>query len=237
VAAEVSTQTLDEAPAGRPDLAAAAVLAGLDPGPAVWSADGRWWLVADRQRPRLLLFSADGPLLRDWAVASLDGEKRSRVAALQASPTRRSLVVALQDLAELWEISLDPQAEPIHDGLVHDYRMGEAIAKPGYLGLRRAPLQWPLLDFRLDPTGQLVLGVAAPGVAGGDALDVIHLAVRRRIARLALDGPPDLSRLAFGGGSGGHDPPWLAVALQQPGRVQCFDRHSWAPLQAGACAP
>jgi hypothetical protein len=65
--------------------------------------------------------------------------------------------------------------------------------------------------------------------------------VRRRIARLALDGPPDLSRLAFGiggsGGSSGSHRPWLAVPLRPPGQVQCFDRRTWAALQADACAP
>jgi hypothetical protein len=214
--------------------AAAATQAGLDPGAAVASADGQWWLVADRQQPRLLLLGADGRLQRDWVVASLDGRQRSRVAALQTSPARRSVVVALQDLAELWEISFDPQAEPIHDGLVHDYRMAEAIAKPGYLGLRRVPLEQPLQDFRIDPTGQLVLGVAAPGAVGGEALQVIHLAVRRRIARLALDGPPDLARLVFGSTDGRR---WLAVALLGDGRPlwPCFDRGTWARLAPGPC--
>jgi hypothetical protein len=222
---------LEPAPAA---WAAAATRAGLDPGPAVESADGQWWLVADRQQPRLLLLGADGRLQRDWGVASLDGRQRSRVAALQASPARRSLVVALQDLAELWEISLDPQAEPLHDGLVHDYRMGEAIAQPGYLGLRRVPLEQPLQDFRIDPTGQLVLGVARPDVAGTEALEVVHLAVRRRIARLVLDGPPDLARLAFGSTDGRR---WLAVTLRRDGRRQCFDRDTWAPAIAGTCTP
>jgi hypothetical protein len=213
----------------------AARRAGLDPGAAAWSGDGRWWLVADRQQPRLLLFSADGQLRRDWVVASLDGRQRSRVAALQASSPRRSFVVALQDLAELWEISLDPQAEPVYDGLVHDYRMAEAVATPGYLGLRRASLARPLQDFRIDPSGQLVLGVGAADATGGDALEVIHLAVRRRVARLLLDGPADLARLDFGRSSDGRR--WLAVGLLQDGRWQCFDQDRWSPAIVGPCKP
>ena len=35
------------------------VQAGLDPGPSVWSADGRWWLVADLWRGLLVLRSDD----------------------------------------------------------------------------------------------------------------------------------------------------------------------------------
>ncbi len=219
---------------GMSALRAAAVQAGLDPGAAAWSADGQWWLVADRQRARLLLFGVDGRLRRDWPVASLDGRQASRVSALQVSPARRSFVVGLQDMAELWEISLDPQAEPVYDGLVHDYRMGEAIAKPGYLGLRRAPLLQPLQDFRIDPSGQLVLGVTGPDAAAGPALEVVHLAVRRRIARLALDGAPDLAQLAFGSTDGRR---WLAVPVRPDGRWQCFDRDSWAPATTGPCKP
>ncbi len=43
---------------------------------------------------------------------------------------RRSFVIVFEPLAELWELSTDPQAAPIFDGLVHDYHQGEAIASP-----------------------------------------------------------------------------------------------------------
>lgn len=78
-----------------------------------------------------------------------------------------------------------------------------------------APQQQPLQDFRIDPSGQLVLGVVTPDVADGHALEVEHPAVRRRIARLALEGPPDPARLAFDSTDGRR---WLAVSVRPDGR-------------------
>jgi hypothetical protein len=95
--------------------------------------------------------------------------------------TRRSFIVAPRGVAQLWEMALDPQAPPLYEGMVHDYRMGEGLARPGYLGLRRTPLQRPL---------QAVCGCGAQPYlrvweAGADGSAVLHLDVRRIIARCA----------------------------------------------------
>ena len=39
----------------------------------------------------------------------------------------------MKDIPEIWEISYDPDAKPIFDGYVHDYKMGEGVALAGYL--------------------------------------------------------------------------------------------------------
>lgn len=147
-------------------------------------------MVADALAPELSLFDAAHRLVKRWRVATLDGRTESGIAAMRHDAARRSFVIALRDVPELWEISLDPQAEPIHDGLVHDYRMGESIATAGYLGVRRTRLERPLSGFTLDATGHRVIGTPRP--VGGCAPErwVIHLDVRLRIARLALDGTP-----------------------------------------------
>ena len=51
---------------------------------------------------------------------------------------RESFVVALKDIPELWEISLRPQAPPIYDGLVHDYKMGEGDCEAAVCSVRAA---------------------------------------------------------------------------------------------------
>ena len=89
---------------------------------------------------------------------------------------RNSFVVALKDIPELWEISYDPQAAPLYDGLVHDYKMGEAIAKPGFLGVRRTPLDEPLDDFFFDQSYRNVLGATRPKTADGAAFALAQLA-------------------------------------------------------------
>lgn len=216
----------------------AAASAAAPPAPAATLADGGWQLRARSGEPVLELLDAEGRTLLTWDVQTLDGRQRSRIAAIQPSQPRRSFVVALQDVAELWEISLDPAAAPIYDGLVHDYRMGEALARPGYLGVRRTPLPRPLADLRIDPSGRVVMAVdAAPD--GPPGVEVIHLDVRRVIARLPLAAPPDLDRLVFVDACARR---WLGVPDRLGGPMRWFDARSWAPrAAAGApqtdCAP
>jgi hypothetical protein len=72
----------------------------------------------------------------DLPVATLDRARRSRIAHIAVSEARRSFVVAFESLSELWEVSFDPDAPPIYDGLVHDWRGREAIGVPGFLNPR-----------------------------------------------------------------------------------------------------
>jgi hypothetical protein len=44
------------------------------------------------------------------------GDKSSRVSAVYDAAPRRSFVAALKDVPEVWEISYDPDAEPIAEG-------------------------------------------------------------------------------------------------------------------------
>ena len=54
----------------------------------------------------------------------------ARVSAVYDAAPRKSFVVALKDIPEVWEIAYDPNAAPIFGGLVHGYETGmeEAIA-------------------------------------------------------------------------------------------------------------
>jgi len=150
------------------------------------SSDGRW-LLAGVEPGALVLFDASLARVGGWPAASLDGRRRSEVAAVRDDAPRRSFVVAFDTLPELWELSYDPEAEPIFEGLVHDYRMGESLGRSGFLGVRRTPLEEPLVLLALASAGRLVLA-ARP--AGGGAVDAIHLDVRRRIARVTLGSTP-----------------------------------------------
>lgn len=125
----------------------------------------------------LSLSDSEGRLLKRWPVLDAQGRAGS-VRALLSLPSRRSVAVLLEGLAELWEISLDPNAEPLFRGLVHDYRMGEGLAEPGYLGLRRTPLARPLTQLRQLGHEDWLLGQQGP-----DAV-IVHLNVRRPIAVL-----------------------------------------------------
>lgn len=177
---------LGDGSVARHDLAAGAqtarVQAGADPRGLALSADGQCLLTA--HGAALTLFDRDLHPMRRYAATSLDGKVTSRVAAVFHAAARRSFVVAFETLPELWEISYDRAAPPIFDGLVHDYRMGEAIASGGFLGVRRTPLEEPFTALALDASHRHVLG-AGPG----GTLAVLNLDVRRRIARLATAAP------------------------------------------------
>jgi hypothetical protein len=152
----------------------------------------------------LALFDSDLQLVKTFAATTLDGTKSSRVSAVYDAAPRHSFVVALKDIPELWEISYDRAAAPIHDGLVHDYRMGEAIARPGYLNARRTPLEQPLDDFFFDQGYRNAIGATRPDAKGQYAAQVVNLDIRRKIADLAVAGMPHLGSgitFAWNGGT------------------------------------
>jgi Cytochrome D1 heme domain len=160
-------------------LAAAALAASLAAAqtlPGATSGDGAWRLEAREPPAGLTLFDATGAVVRRYATTTLDGRASSRVSAMRDNPKRRSFVLALPEIAELWEISYDPNAEPIYDGLVHDWRLGEGLATPGTFGVRRTRLERgdAVERFEFDATGARVID--------SDRGTVIHLDVRRVIS-------------------------------------------------------
>ncbi|MEI8324446.1 MAG: cytochrome D1 domain-containing protein [Betaproteobacteria bacterium] len=170
----------------------AEVRAGLNMRNIALSGNGRWILGANYLPNTVVLFDADLNLQRIYAAATLDGKLNSRVSAVYDATPRNSFVVALKDIPELWEISYNPTAEPIFEGLVHDFRMGEGVAKPGFLGVRRTRLDEPLDDFFFDQSYQHAIGTARLKGAGNSSAQVVHLDVRRRIASFELPGMPHL---------------------------------------------
>ena len=115
------------------------------------------------------------------------------VTSIHHAAQRRSFVVTFAQLPQVWEISLDPHAEPLYQGLVHDFRMGEGVAEPGFLGARRMRMPAPLPVSTLDATGSYLLGRAADSASGRAVLHLVHLDVRRSIARFECDADPDLT--------------------------------------------
>jgi hypothetical protein len=149
------------------------------------SSDGRWRLRADNAaRVLLAVDAASGEVRRRIPVADKRG-KASRVARITDAPPRRSFVVLLADVAEAWELSYDPAAEPVYQGLVHDYRMREGIAEAGPLPVRRIELEVPLSDAVFAPGFDVFVARAGRGT-----LHVVSLLVRRRIETLTVDGEP-----------------------------------------------
>jgi hypothetical protein len=174
-------------------LAAAFVLAA-----EVATGDGLWTVRVDNDARRLhVVDRATGRVARSMPVADRRGTT-SRVARLLDAPPRRSVIVLLADIPEAWELSYDPHAEPVYEGLVHDYRGREAIANPGPLPVRRLHLDEPLTDVLFAPDH-----VHLVGAARGGALHVVNLHVRRRIETVRTDGDPRPERGAAAVRNGG----------------------------------
>ena len=206
----------------------AEVRAGLNMRNVAVSSDGKFVLAANYLPHTLALFDADLNLVRSYPAANLARTATSRVSAVYDAAPRKSFVVALKDLAEIWEISYDPKAEPIHDGLVHDYRMGESIGAAGYLGIRRTLLDEPLDDFFFDAPYRHVIGATRPKGDGAPTAQVVNLDVRRRIASLPLPGMPHLgSGITFA---------WngttvLASPNLKDGVVSVIDMKTWTEVK------
>lgn len=138
--------------------------------------------------------TSSGQVLKRIPVAAADGKHPSRIATVCFAPARQSFVVGFESLPEVWEISIDPKAPDLYQGLVHDFRMGEGVPERGFLGVRRTRLDAPLPEFILDRSGAHVLGCRVDSPSGQCSLALLHLDVRRRIALFPLTGRPDLAR-------------------------------------------
>jgi len=166
----------------------AEVRAGINTRNAAVSADGKFVAVGNYLPHTLVILDArDLAVVRVLEVKDKAG-KSSRVSAVYDAAPRKSFVVALKDVPELWEVSYDPDAEPVYEGLVHDYRLAEGIAAPGQFTPRRTPLEGILDDFFFDPSYAYVIGAGRDGATA----QVVNLDVRRKITDLPLPGLPHL---------------------------------------------
>jgi cytochrome c553 len=205
----------------------AEVRAGINTRNVAVSADGRHVAVANYLPGNLVLFDGELNLLSVIPAVSLDGKERSRVSAVYEAGPRRSFVAALKDLPEIWEISYDPDALPIFDGYVHDYKMKEGIETRGYLNPRRSRLDAVLDDFYFDPSYAYVMGASREGKA-----QVVNLDVRRRIADLDMSGMPHLgSGISFDWLDAGTRRRVMASPNLKEGSLSVIDMRSWQTVK------
>ncbi len=166
---------------------AAEVRAGLETSAIALSADGQFVAVANREPHTLVVLDAGLQPLKVLDARDLAKQRSAAVSSVVDLAPRRSFAAALGDLKELWEVSYDPGAAEIADGLVHDYKLREGAFAPGFLNPRRTPLEDRIDDLLALPDGSRLIGTARDGGPS----QVIHLDVRRRIATLDLPGRPN----------------------------------------------
>ncbi|WP_255507806.1 cytochrome D1 domain-containing protein [Ottowia flava] len=202
----------------------AEVRAGINMRNIAVSGDGQWVMAANYLPHTLALFDADLNLVKTYEARTQDGARTSRVSAVYDAEPRKSFVIALKDIAEIWEISYDRQAPPIYDGFVHDYKMAEGLPKDGFLGVRRTPLAEPLDDFFFSPNYAYALGASRPHDDGSPSGQVVNLDARRKIATLPIAGMPHLgSGITFD--HGGRRV--MASPNLKDGRISVIDMQTW----------
>ena len=167
----------------------AEIRAGLNTRNAAVSGDGKWVMVGNYLPHSLVLLDAkDLSLVKVIPTLDAAGARTSRVSAVYDAAPRKSFIAALKDVPEVWEISYDPDAEPVAEGLVHDYQYKEGHFKPGMFTPRRTLLQDHLDDFFFTQSYLEILGSSRSTPKG----QVIFLDGRKKIADLDLPGMPHL---------------------------------------------
>ncbi|MBI3524245.1 MAG: cytochrome C oxidase Cbb3, partial [Betaproteobacteria bacterium] len=111
----------------------------------------------------------------------------------------------------------------IYNGYVHDYKMGEGIALPGYLNPRRTPLAAELDDFFFDQSYANVMGASREGRG-----QVVNLDARRKIADLDLPGMPHLGSGITWEWQGHHV---MATPNLKEGAISVIDMQNWKTLK------
>ncbi|MCT8329562.1 nitrite reductase [Acidimangrovimonas sediminis] len=167
------------------------VRAGLNSRNIAMSHDGQWLAVANYlPRTLTILSTADLSVARVIDVTGRDGTP-SRVSAVYQAPDRKSFVLALKDVPEIWEVATDPDAGPYHDGFVHSHEAGmeeSLAAEQGLFARRRIMVGAPIDDFFFGPAYRNLIGTNREGDKGV----VVNLDVGREIAELPLPGMPHL---------------------------------------------
>jgi len=198
----------------------AEVRAGINTRNIAVSGDGKW-VIAGNYLPHTLvvLDARDLSLVKLIPVADKGG-RTSRVSAVYDAAPRKSFIVALKDIPEVWELTYDPKAPPVYDGLVHDYRMGEGLAEKGPFPVRRIVLDDVLDDFFFDQKYDHLIGASREAGKG----QVVNLNVRRKIATVDLPGLPHLGSGITWEWKGA---PVLATTNLKEGIVSVIDMREW----------
>lgn len=182
------------------------------------SSDGRHLAVVTARPPAIVVLDPRLAHIRQLPARDAEGRRSALPTALVDVAARHAFVAALPGLNEVWELRYDDAAPPVYPGLVHDFRLGEGIARPGRLEPRRAPLDAPLASLLPADGAEVVAS------GGGDA-QVLHLDVRRRIASLPVAG--DVAAGARWPGT---------LALPAGRSLRLFDAATWRERAVIACA-
>ena len=202
----------------------AEIRAGINTRNLAVSGDGKYVMVGNTLPHTLVVLDAANLAPLKVIAVKGDAGKSSRVSAVYDAAPRKSFIAALKDIPEVWEITYDPNAEPVYQGLVHDFRMGEGLAEKGPFPVRRIRLDDYLDDFFFDQPYEHLIGAAREGKNG----QVVNLYIRRKIADVELPGLPHLGLRYYLGIPG---KPVLATPNLKEAAVSIIDMKEWKTIK------
>jgi len=199
----------------------AEVRAGINTRNIAISGDGRTIAVANYLPHNLILLDAgDLSPIKVIPARSLQGTS-SRVSAVYAADPRKSFVVALKDVPELWEVSWEDNPPPRFAGFGHSYEKGqEETLMAQRFPVRHIELSAPLDDFFFDQAYRHVFGASRDG----SKAVVVHMDVGREIAEVPLPGMPHLGSGITFDYQGRRV---LATPHLKEGKVSVIDMKTW----------
>lgn len=156
--------------------------------------DTNYTLIDDRSHHQLIIKDNGlNKVIRRIDIKDQEGHQ-SRIAAFYLLKHRQSVIAVLADIPELWEMSFNKNAEPVYQGWVHDYQMGEGIADKELFAPRKIKLETKLECYIFDQKGAYVAGTDGHG-----RMQIINLDIRRKIADMYFSTPifPCQSKIVY----------------------------------------
>jgi len=208
----------------------AEIRAGINMRNVAVSSDGKYVLAGNYLPHTVVILDAeDLTPLKIIAVENEDG-KSSRVSAVYDAAPRKTFIVALKDLKEVWEITYEDKPPMGFGKWMHDYREGagenaaQEHAKPiERFPVRKIKTEVYLDDFFFNQSYELIIGASRDKKAR-----VLDFDLGRTISTLDLTGMPHM-------GSG---ITWrykgttiLATPNLKEGEVSIIDMQNWKTIK------
>ena len=167
------------------------VRAGINTRNLAISYDGKYLAVANYLPNTLVILDANDLKIIKIIKAEDRWGQSSRVSAVYQARPRKSFIVALKDVSEIWEIPTNADAAPIFQGFVHsnekDMKEG-LVSNSGQFGIRRIEVSEPFDDFFFDQAYRNLMGSSRDGKKAA----VVNLNTGRTIAGIKLPSMPHL---------------------------------------------
>ncbi len=206
----------------------AEIRAGINMRNVAVSSDGKYVLAGNYLPHTVVVLDAeDLSPLKIIAVENDEG-KSSRVSAVYDAAPRKTFIVALKDIKEVWEISYEEKPPMGFGKWMHDYREGagenaEKVQATEKFPIRKIKTEVYLDDFFFNQSYELIIGASRDKKAR-----VLDLDLGRTITTLDLTGMPHM-------GSG---ITWkykgkmiLATPNLKEGEVSIIDMQSWKTIK------